>query len=98
MTYLFVVQQTLCGGKTERVGVELSGLVVIVELQTVGGYRCLQHFSLPVVDGDLQVKKTWLLRQTEDRICCWNKNKTLINRVTTYKRALFSCGSSFLKK
>lgn len=59
--YLFVVQQTVGGGEADvMVGFELGGLVAVVELQTGSAHDGLQHFSFPVVDGDLQVIDTWL--------------------------------------
>lgn len=50
-----MVQQTLSGGEADMVSLELRGLVQVVQLQAGSRHRGLEHFCLPVVDGDLQV-------------------------------------------
>lgn len=70
--HLFVVQQTLGGGKADVLSLELRGLVQVVELQAGSRHRGLEHFLLPVVDGDLQVAQVGLQRRSHDlrRRCC----------------------------
>lgn len=54
------------------VGSELRGLVQVVELQAGSRHHGLEHFFLPVVDGDLQVVDTGLQRWSHDlrRVYC----------------------------
>lgn len=37
IVYLFVVQQTISGGEAEMIGIELRGLMLVVELETGRG-------------------------------------------------------------
>lgn len=79
--YLFVIQQTVSGREAEVMGVELGGLLVIVELKTGCSQRSLQHFYFPVVDGNLQVVHTRLLRWIEDR------GRIYCKKSVTYQRS-----------
>lgn len=79
-----MVQQSFGGGEADVMGLGLRSLLEVVELQTSGVVRDLQHLPLPVVDGDLQVQ--WLQRRTEDwwKICCEKQNKNIKYDVFTY--------------
>lgn len=54
------------------VGSELRGLVQVVQLQAGSRHHRLEHFLLPVVDGDLQVADGGLRRRSHDlrRVYC----------------------------
>lgn len=67
-----MVQQSLSRGEADVVSLELRGLVQIVELQAGSRHRGLEHFLLPVVDGDLQVVDGGMHRRSHDlrRGCC----------------------------
>ena len=54
--HLFVVQQSVGVGEADGPGLELCGLVAVVQLDAGPGHLCLQHLHPPVVDRDLQVK------------------------------------------
>ena len=65
--HLFVVPQGVGGGEADGPGLELRGLVAVVQLDAGPGHLGLQHLHLPVVHRYLQVKEGGLQAGVQHR-------------------------------